>query len=100
MEMPLQLGDDRLHLTPALIAPDGRLNGIQNFLFAKGLRKKVYRARLHRPHRYPYVGMAADENDRQRNVRPEELLLQLQSVSVGQPYIQDQAMGSLRLQLP
>jgi hypothetical protein len=76
-------GQSFLILPPSAITREAELNGVEEFLITKRLRKELNGATLHRLHRHRDVAVSGDEDDWEFLVRGGELALKIKTALTG-----------------
>src|SRR5579862_3920934 len=67
------------------------VNGVQQILVPKRLRKEFHRTRFQGSDRHGYVAVGRNKNDGNLQADICQLALEIESTHLGQPYVQDQA---------
>src|ERR1700692_4959450 len=89
-------GQSFLILPPSAITREAELNGVEELLITKRLRKELNGTTLHRLHRHRDVAVPCDEDDWQFPVRRGELALTIKTALPRQPDVEHQAGGAIR----
>src|ERR1700676_3446195 len=89
-------GQSFLILPPSAITREAELNGVEELLITKRLRKELNGATLHRLHRHRDVAVSGDEDDWEFLARGGELALKIKTALTGQSHVENQAGGAIR----
>ena len=71
------------------------MHRVQKFLIAKRLGQKLDGAGFHGAHGHAHVRVAGNENDRNVDVRLNELPLKVETATARQPHVENQAAGRI-----
>src|SRR6266853_3360667 len=92
----LQLDGDPRPPAPVPVTLDRRVNRIEQVLLVERLGQELYRPGLHRPHAHRYIAVTADEDDRESDSRPRELILKRQTAHARQSHVQHETTQDVR----
>jgi hypothetical protein len=86
-----QIGELSFVLQPGAIPAQSRLYRIEKILITQRLGQEFDGSGLHRSHRHRDIAVTGDEDDRDGNVFPGQLLLEVEPAQAGKPDVDDNA---------
>src|SRR6266496_4090498 len=95
-KQPPRLGNSVLKVAVSAVLCDGKMDRVQQILVVNRFGQELDRTVLHGPNRHRHIGVAADEDNWQRQICLGQLLLKLEPALSGQPDVENQASGEIR----